>query len=127
MEIAHKLIHVRKELGERNWLDEPDDAECCELAPRDGCGRVFCLCLCLDVLVVEEGTCLVEGLVSADGRHGEEGGGDGGGKEKRMGLSALRFYRRRWDKSCWVETSYVLGGSRRATTMIGALPYMDNP
>lgn len=97
MEIAHKLIHVRKELGERDWFDEPDSAKCCELAPGDGCGRVHCLSLCLDIAVVEEGTCLVEGLVGTDGGHhdGEEWGGDGEGKEKRVSVSPLRFYRRR--------------------------------
>lgn len=81
MEITHKLIHVRKELCERDRLDEPDGAECCELAPGDGCGRGPRRCLRLDVSVVKEGACLVERVIGTGGRHGEEGGGDGKGRE----------------------------------------------
>ena len=42
VEIAHELIHVGKELGERDWFDEPDGAECCKLALWDGGGRGLC-------------------------------------------------------------------------------------
>lgn len=117
MEITHKLIHVRKELCERDRLDEPDGAECCELAPGDGCGRGPRRCLRLDVSVVKEGACLVERVIGTGGRHGEEGG-EMARAGKRVGASPLRFYGR---MSCRVETIYV-GSSNR----IGALPYSDD-
>lgn len=57
MEIAHELIHVGKELGERDWFDESDGAECGELVFWDGGRRRD---LPLDVVVVaEERTCFV--------------------------------------------------------------------
>lgn len=62
VEIAHELIHVGKELGERDWFDEPDGAECRELAPWNGSRRGG-LGLLLDVSVVKKRTRFIEGVV----------------------------------------------------------------
>lgn len=67
MEIVHELVHIGKELGERDWFYHSDGAEGCELALWDGGGRGLCQYLGLDVLVMEEGT----GLVCTGRRHWE--------------------------------------------------------
>lgn len=93
VEIAYELIHVGKELGECDWFNEPDGAECCKLAFWDGGGRGRC-----KYLRLEEGTSLVEMAVGADGSHGEEG------KSKETGVGVLRFLWTGMSSEVWLPT-----------------------